>query len=45
MKRFIYYILLLVVNYTASANDGAYYTSGNHLIPINETDISIKKKF
>jgi hypothetical protein len=44
MKRFIYYILLLVVNYTAYANDGAYYTSGNHLIPINETDISIKKE-
>jgi hypothetical protein len=26
------------------ANDGAYYLSGNQLIPIQETDISIKKE-
>ncbi|NDV60643.1 YARHG domain-containing protein [Bacteroides sp. 519] len=28
----------------AIANDGAYYASGNHLIPINETDISVQKE-
>jgi hypothetical protein len=28
----------------AIANDGAYYLSGNQLIPIQETDISIKKE-
>lgn len=28
-----------------SANDGAYYTSGNQLIPMHETDISITKEF
>jgi len=26
------------------ANDGAFFTSGNHLIPISETDISVKKE-
>ena len=26
------------------ANDGAYFTSGNHLIPMYETNISCKKE-
>lgn len=26
------------------ANDGAFFAKGNHLIPINETDISVKKE-
>ncbi len=26
------------------ANDGSYYASGNHLIPVFETDISVKKE-
>lgn len=30
--------------FTVSANDGAYYISGNQLIPIKETDISVKKE-
>ena len=29
---------------TASANDAAYFTSGNQLIPVKETDISIRKE-
>ena len=28
----------------AKANDGVYYTSGNQLIPITETEISVKKE-
>lgn len=27
-----------------SANDGAYYASGNQIIPLQETDISVKKE-
>ena len=29
---------------TAKANDGVFYASGNQLIPITETDISVKKE-
>lgn len=29
---------------TASANDAAYFTSGNQFIPVKETDISIRKE-
>jgi YARHG domain len=28
----------------ATANDGAYYASGNQIIPLQETDISVKKE-
>ncbi len=28
----------------ASANDGAYYASGNQIIPLQETDIAVKKE-
>lgn len=28
----------------AVANDGAYYASGNHLLPLMETEISVKKE-
>lgn len=41
-----YFILLFAIVFIDSlqANDGAFYTRGNQLIPINETDISIKKE-
>lgn len=29
---------------TANANDGVYYTSGNQLVPLTETRISVKKE-
>lgn len=34
----------IIWSFKLIANDGAYYTSGNQLIPINETDISVKKE-
>lgn len=37
-------LLLLCVPLWAEANDGVYYANGNHLIPITETDISIRKE-
>lgn len=41
-----YFILLLLASLPLSlfANDGAYYMSGNQLIPISETDISVTKE-
>ncbi len=44
MKSFLFSFLLLLCAYTSHANDGAYMGSGNHLIPISETDISVKKE-
>ena len=42
-KAFI--LLLTVLSFIgAKANDGVYYASGNQLIPITETDISVKKE-
>ena len=42
-KAFI--LLLLVLSFIgAKANDGVFYAQGNHLIPITETDISVKKE-
>ena len=43
MKTISFFIILfLTVN--LFANDGAYFASGNQLIPINETDIIVKKE-
>lgn len=36
--------LLLLVTLTAVANDGTYFTSGNQLVPLQETQISVKKE-
>ena len=37
-------ILLLFYGCNAFANDGAFYMNGNHLIPIVESEISVKKE-
>lgn len=49
MKRLTALLLFLYVqwpvfNGQCSANDGVYYTSGNFLVPVKETDISAKKE-
>lgn len=45
MKKVLTYLILLSSFYfTSYANDGAYYVSGNQLIPTEETDISVKKE-
>lgn len=43
MKNIILAFLLLISLF-CFANDGAYYMSGNQLIPINETSIQVKKE-
>lgn len=37
-------ILLSFAAKTANANDGTYYTKGNQLVPLMETDISVQKE-
>lgn len=43
MKKIIT-ILTLIVTILAQANDGVYYTSGNQLVPLAETTISVSKE-
>lgn len=43
MKRTLF-LLLLFFCLTAWANDGVYYTSGSLLIPLQETDISVRQE-
>lgn len=44
MVRCLLVFCALWITHLAIANDGAYYISGNQLIPINETDITLKKE-
>ncbi|HEY1038688.1 MAG TPA: YARHG domain-containing protein [Bacteroidia bacterium] len=37
-------IFLILTSIYAGANDGSFYASGNNLIPLQETDISLKKE-
>lgn len=44
MKIHLSIVLLMLTCYAAMANDGAFFAKGNQLIPIKETDISVKKE-
>lgn len=44
MMKYIFSAIMLAWAATAAANDGAYYASGNQLIPIVETDIRVQKE-
>ena len=44
MKKFIFIAFYCLSAIFATANDGVFYASGNQLIPITETDISVKKE-
>jgi hypothetical protein len=43
-KLVLCFLLLIVYSIKSFANDGSYYASGNQLIPVFETDVSIKKE-
>ena len=43
-KIFYSLFLLLCIATSAIANDGSYFVSGNHLIPMFETKISVRKE-
>ncbi len=44
MTKYIFTLLLILMNYIVLANDGAFYAKGNQLIPMNETEISVRKE-
>lgn len=45
MKRLILNVLFAVIAVTCGyANDGVYFTSGNFLVPVAETDIAVSKE-
>ena len=44
MRKALLLITCCVSALMAWANDGAFYASGNHLIPITETDIRVQKE-
>lgn len=44
VKSFATVLLLSILNTFCLANDGSFYASGNQLIPVSETDVSIKKE-
>lgn len=44
MKQVIYLLVVFFCVYNLQANDSAYFTSGNHLIPISESDIHVQKE-
>ena len=44
MKKVLSFIVCCLSYISTFANDGVYYTQGNQLIPVNETDISVKKE-
>ncbi|PKP14546.1 MAG: hypothetical protein CVU07_14315, partial [Bacteroidetes bacterium HGW-Bacteroidetes-23] len=44
MKKYIIVYLFFLTSHNSFANDGAFFAKGNQLIPIIETDISVKKE-
>ena len=44
MKKAFLFLLMVLPLIGVKANDGVFYAQGNHLIPITETDISVKKE-
>ena len=42
-SKIIFFLLLLLAN-VVRANDGRFYISGNHLVPISDADIRIDKE-
>ncbi len=42
--KYTTYLLAFLFSHLLMANDGSYFASGNQLIPIFETDISVKKE-
>lgn len=41
MKKLLLVVATLFVTLTTWANDGVFYVNGNHLVPIQETDIAL----
>ena len=44
MKRLLRILFLALLSQEAWSNDGVFYVNGNHLVPIQETDIALTKE-
>ena len=44
MKKCLSLAVVLIVVLSAPANDGVLYVNGNHLVPVQETDIALTKE-
>ena len=44
MKNLLFALTIVMVHLQALSNDGTFYAKGNQLIPIQETEISVKKE-
>ena len=44
MRKYLLLLCAIALSTIGLANDGVFYTSGNQLIPITETEISVKKE-
>jgi len=44
MKYLLTCVLITIISSISYANDGAFFAKGNQLIPVSETDITVKKE-
>jgi len=44
LPKKIFFILCISISLKSFSNDGSFYASGNHLIPINENTVSLTKE-
>ena len=45
MKKWLLVVAVaLLLTLMARANDGVFYVNGNHLVPVQETDIALSKE-
>ena len=44
LRTYLLTLFCVVATMSAAANDGTYYTKGNQLVPLQETDISVQRE-
>jgi hypothetical protein len=44
LNRLVICVALLLMSLMTRANDGVFYVNGNHLVPVQETDIALTKE-
>lgn len=44
LRTYLLAVFCVVSTLSAAANDGTYYTKGNQLVPLQETDISVRRE-
>ena len=44
MKRIVLILAVMMASVAGRCNDGVFYVNGNHLVPIQETDIALTKE-